>query len=206
MYFFQSWHDIQSRTKTKKGKLNAYALRTGGGPAVPNLTSSEEEIVEIIGNTAIRGLKVQEPLVKDITIEENLPSTSQLYTVEPSMIKSVGFVQENLPSTSHPSMVEISVAIDESKIENEHNYNSNCEKKTFTHKPQTETDPHKRKPRNIATQRLQKAVDQSNKSIDLLHQKIELKRNYFTKKLQLMERDVVSKENLVSVLKDFLNK
>lgn len=59
-----------------------------------------------------------------------------------------------------------------------------------------------KKPRNVATQRLEKAIDQSDKTIQLLQEKVTLKQNYFDKKLALLERDVIAKENVCAELKE----
>lgn len=80
LFLLQSWHDIQSRTKAKKGKLIAYTSKTGGGPTIPDLTQSEQKIIELISDTAIRGLDIEVPRVQNIELDINAPSTS--YSIE----------------------------------------------------------------------------------------------------------------------------
>lgn len=64
----QSWHDIQSKTEAKKGKLIAYTSKTGGGPTIPDFTESEQKITELISDTAIRGLEIEVPRVQNIEL------------------------------------------------------------------------------------------------------------------------------------------
>lgn len=178
LFLLQSWHDIQSRTKTKKGKLIAYTSKTGGGPAVPDLTQSEQKIIELISDTAIRGLEIEVPKIQHIDLDMNAPSTSNPIEHEQS-------VNNNAFTT-----------VFNSNIQDDHNYaNNNLQKKRVQPKEQ-------KKPRNLATQRLEKAIDQSDKTIQLLQEKVTLKQNYFDKKLVLLERDVIAKENISAELKE----
>ncbi|XP_044767189.1 uncharacterized protein LOC123323052 [Coccinella septempunctata] len=41
----KSWHDIQSRTKTKKAQINAHSSKTGGGPATVDLSEADETVI-----------------------------------------------------------------------------------------------------------------------------------------------------------------
>ncbi|XP_044751421.1 uncharacterized protein LOC123311473 [Coccinella septempunctata] len=68
----KSWHDIQSRAKTKKAQINAHSSKTGGGPAMVDLSEADERIVSIIGDTAIRGLLgVVEPQAQELVLEHD---------------------------------------------------------------------------------------------------------------------------------------
>ncbi|KAG5892700.1 hypothetical protein JTB14_011160 [Gonioctena quinquepunctata] len=140
--FFESCHDIQSRTKTKKALINAHSSKTGdGGSAIPDLSQSDEKISEIIGDTAIRGLGVVESQVQEIEVDDENPTNS------------ADFPKSRKKQTTW----------------------------------------------NDATQHLDEVVDQSNKTIALLHEEVQLKKDYLRRKLELMERN----EHIASELKDF---
>lgn len=62
--------------------------------------------------------------------------------------------------------------------------------------------PKPHKPRNVATQRLDKAVEQNSKTIELLQEKNRMKQEYYNKKLELITRDVIAKEKIASELEE----
>ncbi|KAG5900539.1 hypothetical protein JTB14_022846 [Gonioctena quinquepunctata] len=175
----KTWHDIHSRTKTKKALINAQSSKTGGGSAIPDLSQSEEKIAEIIGDTAIRGLGVVESQVQEIEVDDENPTNSADFPKSMNHLDETNRLKRNL-------------AIEHNYIRNTL---QNIEPVNIAQVEKTKTT------RNVATQRLDKAVDQSNKTIALLHEKVQLKKDYLRKKLDLMERNVVANEHIASELK-----
>lgn len=107
-------------------------MRTGGGPPLPSLTTSGENILEVIGTTAIKGLNIKEPLVPIIEIDNySLLSTSHC--------KGTGIDVELCDSDGSGSGNIITVASND--IENDHNYIRNTvEGKLSAKKPLTVLD------------------------------------------------------------------
>ncbi|XP_050516557.1 uncharacterized protein LOC114340812 [Diabrotica virgifera virgifera] len=178
----KSWHDIQSRVKSKKGRLNSYYSGTGGGPALPDLSQSEEIVVEIIGNTAIEGMgNVRESEVAEINMNYETAEDHDL-ELDETNIQGDELTQpvslSDTPTTSGASLRQ------KGHVEATTNSASAASK-----------------PRNVATQRLDTAINQSSEALQLLSDKLEVKREYYKSKLELMRREVTAKENIVSELK-----
>uniref|UniRef100_A0A6P7GQA5 Regulatory protein zeste n=1 Tax=Diabrotica virgifera virgifera TaxID=50390 RepID=A0A6P7GQA5_DIAVI len=168
----------------RKGRLNSYYSRTGGGPALPDLSQSEEIVVEIIGNTAIEGMgNVRESEVAEIDINYETPEDHDLELDVTISIQGDELTQpvslSDTPTTSSASLRE------KGHVEASTNSASAASSK----------------PRNVATQRLDTAINQSSEALQLLSKKLELKTEYYKSKLELMRRDVTAKENIVSELK-----
>lgn len=54
--FFQTWHDMKTRTKSKSSQVKQNRARTGGGPPINiEITKDDEQILDIMGSVAVEG-------------------------------------------------------------------------------------------------------------------------------------------------------
>ncbi|XP_013383826.1 myb-related transcription factor, partner of profilin-like [Lingula anatina] len=53
----KKWHDLTSRTKRKEAKRRAAMRQTGGGVGSSPLSEWKNKVIEIIGETAVEGIK-----------------------------------------------------------------------------------------------------------------------------------------------------
>lgn len=143
-------------------------------------------IVEIIGQTAIAGLNIEESLVSNIVIEEAdiWDSDINVFEFNEQEILHLESSESNIVDASIIEL-ETNEAI---KPRDKSNLDTQAQKKTFVKKDK-------------ATTRLDQTLQESNKMHSLCRQKIEIKGDYYKKKLSLMEREVVAKENIASELK-----
>ncbi|XP_050310044.1 uncharacterized protein LOC126745999 [Anthonomus grandis grandis] len=86
----KTWQDLKSKSKKKKTEIRNHQMGTGGGPAVADLNSYDEKILELIGPVLVDGDRNVEESSCHFTVSSLNEST---FNVEPITFS---------PESNHP--------------------------------------------------------------------------------------------------------
>lgn len=165
---------MKSKTKKKKSVQIKHARGTGGGPPLsPNLDETDELILSTIPPTAITGDTniIETPIDFDFTFND---------VVEDQEVTAPS-VEYVIPDEGHD------------EVSNDHVY----PKKNIFPSPTAAS----RKKRTVASQRLHTSAVAATTLAEVSRDTLDMQKEYYEKKLHLIERQVVAIENLVEVLR-----
>lgn len=174
-FFFQTWHDMKSATKTKKSLLKRHQEGTGGGPPSHiKINDEDEEILEIIGKVAAEG----DPHVKESQAE----FYDQYSLSNISHDHEYTFEDENEFIEAHEEVVHI-------PMEKKEEPDVKIKKQTTT------TDG-----RQTRTKRLENSIIAREKLATLTQTKIALKEQYYNNKLNVLKEELEVKRRIAKAL------
>ncbi|CAH1171086.1 unnamed protein product [Phaedon cochleariae] len=178
----KTWQDIRSKTKKRQVDQTKYTRGIGGGPSTKcPLNENEKKIVSLINPTEITGN--MNILETDITFSfEDIQQEVDIPDIDVSEL-----VDENA------ALVQIPICNQGNDIpKSDHQY---CEAK--------EQKITEKTPRSIPIQkqRFKESLIASRQLTSLAKEKLHYKKEYYDKKIILMERQIIALEKLVECFK-----
>lgn len=174
--FQQTWQDLRSKTKKKKSDQIKYVRGTGGGPSYSDeLDATDKLILSTIPSSSITG---------DIYIDET-PVDMDSFFPDRNTDQPVDVTQKTQKDVVPTNSVEI--------VLEDHLYTKENNIVPPTSAP--------KKKRSVASQRLHTSAVAASTLAEVSKNTLDVQKEYYAKKLILLERQVVAVETLVDVLK-----
>ncbi|KAI4468157.1 hypothetical protein MML48_2g00004291 [Holotrichia oblita] len=173
----KTWHDLRCNAKNKKSEIIRHQRGTGGGSPLPpeeSLSVTDKIITEMIGPTAISG-------------DQAVPQPNVNFDFEPQCEYITVTVVDDEKGEKETNKFPQQATVNLLSTPRCGGTSSQAEVKT--------------KRESKRGERLQQTVATCGKLADQNQQQLDLMRHYYMRKLEIMEQDLLVKQNISETLK-----